>query len=31
MPDPSQFEQAGEEIGRLMANDGVDIAFLVPI
>ena len=31
MPDPSQFEKAGEEIGRLMAQDGVDIAFLVPI
>ncbi len=31
MPDPSQFEKTGEEIGRLMAQDGVDIAFLVPI
>ena len=31
MPDPSQCEKAGEEIGRLMAQDGVDIAFLVPI
>lgn len=31
MPDPSQFEETGEEIGRLMAQDGVDVAFLVPI
>ena len=31
MPDPSQCEKAGEEIGRLMAQDGVDVAFLVPI
>lgn len=31
MPDPSQFEEAGEEIGRLMAHDGVDIALLVPV
>jgi hypothetical protein len=31
MPDPSQFEETGEEIGRLMAQDGVDVAFLIPI
>ena len=31
MPDPSRFEKTGEEIGRLMAQDGVDIAFSVPI
>ncbi|MEE3185918.1 MAG: glycine/sarcosine/betaine reductase selenoprotein B family protein [Actinomycetota bacterium] len=31
MPDPSRFEETGEEIGRLMAQDGVDVALLVPI
>ena len=31
MPDPARFEETGEEIGRLMAQDGVDVALLVPI
>ena len=31
MPDPSQFEEAGEEIGRLMAHDGVTLFLLVPV
>ena len=31
MPDPSRFEETGEEIGRLMAKDGVDVALLVPV
>ena len=31
MPDPSRFEATGEEIGRLMAEDGVDVALLVPV
>ena len=31
MPDPSRFEETGEEIGRLMAQYGVDVALLVPI
>ncbi len=30
-PDPTRLEQTGEEIGRLLAEDGVDAAFLTPV
>ena len=30
-PAPEMFEQAGSEVGRLLAADGVDVALLVPI
>lgn len=31
MPNPSLFEEMGEEVGRLLAADGVDVALLVPV
>lgn len=31
MPDPTNFEQTGTEVGRLLANDDVDVALLVPV
>ena len=30
-PDPTRLERTGEEIGRLLAEDGVDAAFLTPV
>ena len=30
-PDPSRMERTGEEVGRLLAADGVDIALLIPV
>ncbi len=30
-PRPQMFEDAGREVGRLLAADGVDVALLVPI
>jgi D-proline reductase (dithiol) PrdB len=30
-PQPQMFEEAGSEVGRLLAADGVDVALLVPI
>ncbi len=30
-PDPTRLESTGEEIGRLLAEDGVDAAFLTPV
>lgn len=30
-PRPEMFEEAGNEVGRLLAEDGVDVALLVPI
>ena len=30
-PNPMRMEQTGEEVGRLLAADGVDVALLVPI
>ena len=30
-PQPQMFEEAGTEVGRLLAADGVDVALLVPI
>ena len=29
--DPTNLESTGEEIGRLLAEDGVDAAFLTPV
>lgn len=31
MPAPQNFEATGNEVGRLLAADGVDVALLVPI
>lgn len=31
MPNPTLFEEAGTEVGRLLAADGVDVALLVPV
>ncbi|MGY9073931.1 MAG: glycine/sarcosine/betaine reductase selenoprotein B family protein [Acidimicrobiales bacterium] len=31
MPDPANFEATGEEVGRLLAADGVDVALLIPV
>lgn len=31
MPNPALFEETGEEVGRLLAADGVDVALLVPV
>ena len=31
MPDPGRFEEAGTEVGRLLAADGVDVVLLVPV
>ena len=31
MPDPTNFEVTGTEVGRLMAADGVDVALLIPV
>ncbi len=31
MPQPQSFEETGTEVGRLLADDGVDVALLVPI
>ncbi|MEL7207457.1 MAG: glycine/sarcosine/betaine reductase selenoprotein B family protein [Actinomycetota bacterium] len=30
-PNPDRLEQTGEEVGRLLAADGVDVALLVPV
>ena len=30
-PQPQMFEEAGQEVGRHLASDGVDVALLVPI
>ncbi len=30
-PEPTRLERTGEEIGRLLAEDGVDAAFLTPV
>ena len=30
-PDPTRLERIGEEVGRLLADDGVDAAFLTPV
>jgi D-proline reductase (dithiol) PrdB len=30
-PQPQMFEETGTEVGRLLAEDGVDVALLVPI
>lgn len=30
-PNPSLFEETGEEVGRLLAADDVDVALLVPV
>lgn len=30
-PQPQMFEQTGREVGRLLREDGVDVALLVPI
>lgn len=30
-PDPGRLEQTGQEVGRLLAADGVDVALLVPV
>ena len=30
-PQPQNFEETGTEVGRLLAEDGVDVALLVPI
>lgn len=30
-PNPARMEQTGEEVGRLLAADGVDIALLIPV
>lgn len=30
-PNPMKMEQTGEEVGRLLAADGVDVALLIPI
>ena len=31
MSNPMNFEAAGEEVGRLLAADGVDVALLIPV
>lgn len=31
LPDPTMIEQTGEEVGRLLAADGVDVVLLVPV
>lgn len=31
LPNPEMLEQTGTEVGRLLAEDGVDVALLVPI
>ena len=31
LPDPSRLERTGEEVGRMLAADGVDIALLIPV
>ncbi len=31
MPNPALFEDAGSEVGRMLAADGVDVALLVPV
>lgn len=31
LPSPDRLEQTGEEVGRLLAADGVDIALLIPV
>ena len=31
LPQPQMLEDAGTEVGRLLADDGVDVALLVPI
>ena len=31
LPDPLLLEETGEEVGRLLAADGVDVALLVPV
>ena len=31
MPDPTNFEASGTEVGRMLANDGVDVALLIPV
>ena len=31
LPQPQMLEEAGTEVGRLLADDGVDVALLVPI
>ncbi|MEM7095422.1 MAG: glycine/sarcosine/betaine reductase selenoprotein B family protein [Actinomycetota bacterium] len=31
MPDPSNFADAGTEVGQLLAADGVDVALLIPV
>ena len=31
MPMPTRFEEAGTEVGRLLAGDDVDVALLVPV
>ncbi len=30
-PNPARLEKTGEEVGRLLAADGVDVALLVPV
>lgn len=30
-PDPRRLEATGEEVGRLLAADGVDVALLIPV
>ena len=30
-PNPALFEETGEEVGRLLAADGVDVALLIPV
>lgn len=30
-PQPQQFEATGEEVGRLLAANGVDVALLIPV
>lgn len=31
MPDPSNFEATGTEVGKFLAADGVDVALLIPV
>ena len=31
MPNPALFEDAGSEVGRMLAADGVDVALLIPV
>jgi len=31
LPQPQMLEQTGEEVGRLLAADGVDVALLIPV